>query len=67
MYQHTGEKPFKCLYCTEEFVTKRGLQLHHNNKHPEQMPPLGLPIDYTLLKKEKVEKTTTSPKTVGSK
>ncbi|KAJ8736230.1 hypothetical protein PYW08_006886 [Mythimna loreyi] len=55
MFQHTGEKPFKCTYCSEEFVTRRGLLIHHDNKHPGKNRPQGLNTDYTSPWKEKGE------------
>ncbi|CAH0695321.1 unnamed protein product [Spodoptera exigua] len=50
MYQHTGEKPYKCTNCTEKFVTRRGLLIHHDNKHPTVNRPLGLISKNSLLK-----------------
>ncbi|XP_022836115.1 gastrula zinc finger protein XlCGF46.1-like isoform X1 [Spodoptera litura] len=50
MYQHTGEKPYKCTNCTEKFVTRRGLLIHHDNKHPGLNRPLGLISKNSLLK-----------------
>lgn len=48
MYQHTGEKPFKCTNCPEDYVTRKGLLIHHDKKHPEKSRPLGPATDYKL-------------------
>ncbi|CAK1602155.1 unnamed protein product [Parnassius mnemosyne] len=50
MYQHTGEKPFHCTFCTEKFVTRRGLLLHHDKEHPGNDRPLALLSRNALLK-----------------
>ncbi|XP_041974954.1 zinc finger protein 32-like [Aricia agestis] len=49
MYQHTGKKPFQCSFCTEEFVTRKGLFLHHAKEHPSKNRPLGLVSKNILL------------------
>ncbi|OWR47725.1 Serendipity locus protein H-1 [Danaus plexippus plexippus] len=50
MYQHTGEKPFHCLYCDEKFVTRKGLLIHHDIVHNGQDRPLALLSKNVLLK-----------------
>lgn len=50
LYQHTGEKPFQCSFCTDNFVTRRGLILHHDVKHPDKNRPLALISKNMLLK-----------------
>ncbi|XP_023934072.1 zinc finger protein 470 [Bicyclus anynana] len=50
MYQHTGEKPFNCSYCSEKFVTRRGLAIHHDRSHPSIDRPLALLTRNVLLK-----------------
>ncbi|CAF4794122.1 unnamed protein product [Pieris macdunnoughi] len=42
MYQHTGIKPYHCIYCIEKFVTRRGIHLHYEHKHPGRDRPLAL-------------------------
>ncbi|CAG9796523.1 unnamed protein product [Diatraea saccharalis] len=50
MYQHTGEKPFQCSFCTDKFVTRRGLLIHHDKEHPAKDRPLALLSKNLLLK-----------------
>ncbi|CAB3240837.1 unnamed protein product [Arctia plantaginis] len=50
MYQHTGEKPFQCSFCPEQFVTRGGLLLHHDKEHPGKNRPLALLSKNILLK-----------------
>ncbi|XP_026739444.1 zinc finger protein 567-like isoform X2 [Trichoplusia ni] len=50
MYQHTGEKPFHCSFCSDKFMTRRGLLIHHDNKHPGKDRPLALISKNLLLK-----------------
>ncbi|XP_045774824.1 zinc finger protein 251-like [Maniola jurtina] len=50
MYQHTGEKPFHCSFCSEKFVTRRGLLIHHDKSHPGKDRPLALISRNALLK-----------------
>ncbi|XP_072942296.1 uncharacterized protein [Epargyreus clarus] len=49
IYQHTGQKPFHCTFCTEKYVTRRGLLIHHNQKHPTKSRPLALLSRNVLL------------------
>ncbi|KAL4712747.1 hypothetical protein ACJJTC_008044 [Scirpophaga incertulas] len=39
MYQHTRDKPYKCIYCTEKYVSKRGLLIHHEKEHASKPAP----------------------------
>lgn len=36
MRTHTGEKPFKCLYCPERFSVNKTLHLHIKHIHPSK-------------------------------
>ena len=33
--KHTGEKPFKCVFCGESFFSAQKLNRHKNSKHPD--------------------------------
>ncbi|VVC93635.1 unnamed protein product [Leptidea sinapis] len=49
MYKHTGEKPFNCLQCQENFVTRKGLYIHYEKEHPGKNWPLALISKNILL------------------
>jgi len=38
---HTGERPFKCEYCEQRFITKQSLSRHIMNRHAAET---GLPV-----------------------
>ncbi|CAK1540098.1 unnamed protein product [Leptosia nina] len=49
MYKHTGIKPYQCQSCDEKYVTRRGILIHYEKKHPGKERPLALLSKNSLL------------------